>query len=79
MVSAGYLVGYVAQGVGAPALGAVVTAHGLMTGLMTGAIAFGVLFLAALTVLAPLHKAERRTSRLAAASSKPCGVDARSS
>ncbi|MGW0147928.1 MFS transporter [Streptomyces sp. NPDC003333] len=83
MVSAGYLVGYIAQGVGAPALGAVVTAHGLMSGLMTGAIAFGVLFLAALTagltVLAPLHRAERRRSRLAAASSTPSGVEARAS
>ncbi|MEU5461015.1 MFS transporter [Streptomyces althioticus] len=63
MVSGGYLVGYLAQGIGAPALGAVVTAHGLMPGLVTGAIVFGAFFLTAiiggLTVLAPLHRAER--------------------
>jgi MFS family permease len=44
MVSGGYLVGYLSQGIGAPALGAIVTAHGLMTGLRTGAIAFSVVF-----------------------------------
>jgi hypothetical protein len=44
MVSGGYLVGYISQGIGAPALGAVVTANGLMTGLLTGAIAFSAVF-----------------------------------
>jgi MFS family permease len=45
MVSGGYLVGYLAQGIGAPVLGAIVTAHGLMTGLVTGASAFSAFFL----------------------------------
>lgn len=44
MVSGGCLVGYAAQGIGAPALGAVVTAHGLMAGLVTGAAVFGGFF-----------------------------------
>jgi MFS family permease len=44
MVSGGYLVGYLSQGIGAPALGAIVTAGGLMTGLLIGAIAFSVVF-----------------------------------
>ncbi|WP_432937395.1 MFS transporter [Kribbella sp. CA-253562] len=44
MVSGGYLVGYISQGIGAPALGAIVTANGLRTGLLTGAIAFSVVF-----------------------------------
>ncbi|MEV4266634.1 MFS transporter [Kribbella sp. NPDC049584] len=44
MVSGGYLVGYTSQSIGAPALGAVVTANGLMPGLLTGAITFSVVF-----------------------------------
>ncbi|WP_437080686.1 MFS transporter [Streptomyces sp. enrichment culture] len=64
MVSGGYLVGYVAQGIGAPALGAVVTAHGLMSGLVTGAVVFGAFFVIALigglTVLAPLHRSGKQ-------------------
>jgi hypothetical protein len=44
MVSGGYLVGYVAQGAGAPFLGWVVTSHGLMAGLVTGAVVFSVFF-----------------------------------
>lgn len=60
MASGGYLVGYLAQGIGAPALGVVVTAHGLMTGLLTGATAFGGFFvivvIGGLAVLQPLHR-----------------------
>ncbi|MER6981926.1 MFS transporter [Streptomyces carpinensis] len=60
MVSGGYLVGYVAQGVGAPGLGWVVTGHGLMAGLLTGATAFSVFFGAVLVggvlVLLPLRR-----------------------
>lgn len=48
MVSGGYLVGYLCQGIGAPALGAIVTRHGLMAGLTAGATAFSVFFCAAL-------------------------------
>ncbi|TDW86494.1 MFS transporter [Kribbella sp. VKM Ac-2566] len=44
MVSGGYLLGYISQGIGAPALGAIVTANGLMTALVNGAIAFSVVF-----------------------------------
>jgi MFS family permease len=44
MVSGGYLTGYTSQGIGAPALGAIVTAHGLMPGLLVGAIAFTAIF-----------------------------------
>ena len=44
MVSGGYLVGYLAQGIGAPLLGWVVTGHGLMNGLVTGAILFSAFF-----------------------------------
>jgi MFS family permease len=44
MVSGGYLVGYISQGIGAPALGAIVTTNGLMTALVNGAIAFSVVF-----------------------------------
>lgn len=60
MVSGGYLVGYVSQGVGAPALGAIVTTSGLMSGLLIGAIAFSVVFgismVSALAVSRSLHK-----------------------
>ncbi|RIQ26257.1 MFS transporter [Jiangella rhizosphaerae] len=44
MVSGGYLAGYLAQGVGAPALGWTVTRHGLMPGLLAGATVFSVVF-----------------------------------
>lgn len=44
MVSGGYLVGYAAQGVGAPLLGWIVTRHGLLSGLVTGAIVFSAFF-----------------------------------
>ncbi|MBT3165200.1 MFS transporter [Streptomyces sp. Vc74B-19] len=67
MVSGGYLVGYAAQGVGAPALGAVVTAHGLMTGLVTGAAVFGAFFVlvaaVGLVVLTPVHRADCEAAR----------------
>ncbi|MEQ8145143.1 MFS transporter [Streptomyces sp. OP7] len=67
MVSGGYLVGYAAQGVGAPALGAVVTAHGLMAGLVTGAAVFGAFFVlvavVGLVVLTPVHRADREAAR----------------
>ncbi|WP_112247471.1 MFS transporter [Kribbella monticola] len=65
MVSGGYLAGYLSQGIGAPALGAIVTAHGLMTGLCTGAIAFTAVFAAsligALIVSRSLRKAPTET------------------
>ncbi|GHH84115.1 MFS transporter [Streptomyces sulfonofaciens] len=86
MVSGGYLVGYAAQGIGAPALGAVVTAHGLMSGLLTGATAFGAFFVLALvgglTTLAPLHRAARRSEvhragRAAAPGTAPAGESSR--
>lgn len=48
MVSGGYLVGYMAQGFGAPALGWAVAENGLISGLFTGAISFGFFFIAAL-------------------------------
>jgi MFS family permease len=61
MVSGGYLIGYLSQGIGAPALGAIVTANGLMAGLFTGAIGFSVVFgvslIGALVVSRSLHKA----------------------
>jgi MFS family permease len=61
MVSGGYLIGYLSQGIGAPALGAIVTANGLLAGLFTGAIAFSVVFgvslIGALVVSRSLHKA----------------------
>ncbi|MFJ8146782.1 MFS transporter [Streptomyces sp. NPDC096048] len=67
MVSGGYLVGYIAQGIGAPALGAVVTAHGLMPGLFTGAVVFGSFFAVTLvvgfTVLAPVRRADRHAAQ----------------
>ena len=71
MVSGGYLVGYVAQGVGAPALGGIVTADGLMPGLLTGATAFGLFFVlvivAGVAVLVPLHRTSRTPEPVAAA------------
>ncbi|MEV7075797.1 MFS transporter [Streptomyces sp. NPDC093990] len=84
MVSGGYLIGYAAQGVGAPALGAVVTAHGLMPGLLTGATAFSAFFvvvlIGGLTVLAPLHRcglhAARRTVEASASASAQEAVPA---
>ncbi|MFD8421780.1 MFS transporter [Streptomyces sp. NPDC059466] len=73
MVSGGYLAGYLAQGVGAPVLGWVVTAHGLPAALLTGAVAFSVFFAAALfTGLARLPR--RRQPELHTAD----GVAARS-
>jgi MFS family permease len=48
MVSGGYLVGYLAQGIGAPLLGWIVTAQGLMTGLVAGGVVFSAYFLVAL-------------------------------
>ncbi len=50
MTSGGYLVGYAMQGVAAPALGWVVTGHGLMDGLVTGAVAFSAFFVLVLVV-----------------------------
>ncbi|MFE0517229.1 hypothetical protein, partial [Streptomyces sp. NPDC058964] len=75
MVSGGYLIGYVAQGIGAPSLGAVVTAHGLMSGLLTGAAVFGAFFIVVviggLAVLAPLHRAGRHAAHGATTSVTP--------
>jgi MFS family permease len=64
MTSGGFLVGYIAQGIGAPALGRVVTDHGLMTGLISGAIAFSLFFLAALScgIAAVLRRGARPTA-----------------
>jgi MFS family permease len=62
MTSGGYLVGYAAQGIGAPVLGWVVTGHGLMDGLVTGAVAFSAFFV---LVLVSAFVA-RRTTRGAA-------------
>lgn len=57
MVSGGYLIGYLAQGIGAPLLGWVVTAHGIMDGLLTGAVFFSAFFTAVIVAAA----ATRRT------------------
>lgn len=46
MVSGGYLVGYIAQGAGAPLLGWIVTTHGLRNGLIAGAALFSAFFIA---------------------------------
>ncbi|WP_426244599.1 MFS transporter [Nocardioides sp. LHG3406-4] len=46
MVSGGYLVGYLSQGIGAPLLGWVVTVRGLRDGLLGGAIVFTAFFVA---------------------------------
>jgi MFS family permease len=62
MVSGGYLVGYVSQGIGAPFLGWVVTSHGLMTGLFTGAVTFSVFFVAVLVAGVAAQRALRRRS-----------------
>ncbi|MFE9941242.1 hypothetical protein [Streptomyces hirsutus] len=71
MVPSGYLVGYVAQGIGVPAPGAVVTAHGLMAGPVTGAAVLGGFFVlvavVGLVVLTPLHRADREAARPAPA------------
>jgi MFS family permease len=83
MVSGGYLIGYIAQGVGAPALGAVVTAHGLMPALLTGATAFGAFFvvvlIGGLTVLAPRarrdHHPAHRTTAAARTSTRPADAE----
>lgn len=73
MVSGGYLVGYFAQGVGAPVLGWVVTAHGLPAGLLTGAASFSVIFGAALAMgLVMLSRTRHRGFR------RPDGVVSRS-
>jgi MFS family permease len=74
MVSGGYLAGYIAQGIGAPLLGAVVTAHSLISGLLVGATIFGVIFALALigglAVLLPLHRTARRAAELSVAQLK---------
>jgi MFS family permease len=62
MVSGGYLVGYVSQGIGAPFLGWVVTSYGLMTGLFTGAITFSGFFVAVLVAGVATQRALRRRS-----------------
>jgi MFS family permease len=73
MVSGGYLIGYTSQGIGAPALGAVVTANGLMSGLLTGAITFTAVFaislVGALAVSTSLRKvsAKKRAPEAVAA------------
>lgn len=62
MVSGGYLIGYLAQGVAAPVLGTIVTGQGLMSGLFDGAAAFTVFFGAALvTGLMVLRSVHGRT------------------
>ncbi|MEV5365171.1 MFS transporter [Streptomyces cellulosae] len=78
-VSGAYLDGYAAQGIGAPALGAVVTAHGLMSELVTGAAVAGGFFVlvavVGLAVLTPLHRADREAARRrTAAGTGPGGV-----
>jgi MFS family permease len=62
MVSGGYLVGYVSQGIGAPFLGWVVTSSGLMTGLLTGAVTFTVFFVAVLLAGVAAPRVLRRRS-----------------
>lgn len=73
MVSGGYLVGYLAQGVGAPAIGWVVTGHGLMAGLVIGAAVFSVSFAAAvgggLGAVLPRHRVAPTGDLVGAASS----------
>lgn len=74
MVSGGYLVGYLAQGIGAPVLGAIVTAHGLMTGLVTGAGAFSAFFLLVFVSAVAVQPSSRRlgaVTHTALAHSKP--------
>ncbi len=60
MVSGGCLVGHAAQGIGAPAPGAVVAARGSMTGLSAGATVSGAFFVFVAVVgpavPAPLHQ-----------------------
>jgi hypothetical protein len=64
MTSGGFLVGYIAQGVGAPLIGAISTSHGLLAGLVSGADAFGLVFivpLAAGTVVLARRYRRRRS------------------
>jgi MFS family permease len=65
MVSGGYLVGYLSQGIGAPFLGWVVTSYGLMTGLLTGAVTFSLFFLAVLISGFAAQRVLRRRSETA--------------
>lgn len=63
MVSGGYLVGYLAQGLGAPFLGWIVTGHGLMPGLVTGAIVFSAFFTLVLVLGASARRSTMRSHR----------------
>jgi MFS family permease len=88
-VSGGYLAGYLAQGIGAPALGAVVTGRGLMSGLLTGATAFTVFFAVAMAATwrvlahqpsAALHPTDAGTApgpAADAAAPRPAAIPAR--
>ncbi|UCR90120.1 MFS transporter [Mycetocola spongiae] len=49
MVSGGYLIGYLAQGIAAPVLGAIATGAGLRTALLVGAAAYTVIFMIMMT------------------------------
>lgn len=60
MVSGGYLAGYLAQGIGAPLLGWVVTVRGLMDGLLVGATVFSAFFVAVLVGAAAARRSLRR-------------------
>ncbi|MCE7004745.1 MFS transporter [Kibdelosporangium philippinense] len=63
MVSGGYLIGYLAQGIGAPVLGMIVTGQGLMSGLLDGAGAYTVFFgVALVTGVVVLRSIHRRTA-----------------
>lgn len=57
MVSGGYLVGYLSQGLAAPFLGWVVTRSGLMDGLIVGAVLFTAFYVAAILIC---HRVGRR-------------------
>lgn len=63
MTSGGFLVGYAAQGVGAPLVGAVTTAKGLLAGLVSGAGAFGIVFAAVLAAGAAVVARRSRRRR----------------
>jgi MFS family permease len=62
MVSGGYLVGYISQGIGALALGAIVTGSGLMTGLLTGAVAFTTIFAISLVIASAVSRSVRKSA-----------------
>lgn len=65
MVSGGYLIGYIAQGAGAPLVGWIVTAHGLMNGLIAGAALFTAFFIAAILTGLAARRSVRKVDPLA--------------